>query len=155
MVPLRIYLDTSVYNRPFDDQQQPRIWLETLALSIILQMIEAGDGVLVTSSAIAYETSKNPHTERRAWVKRVSALAVEFVEVDSAIRQRATELERVGIKALDALHVACAESVSVDVLLTCDDRLIRRYTQLAKGKLNVIDPVTFVRGHDEWQEKEI
>lgn len=35
---MRIYLDTSVYNRPFDDQAQPRIW--TLALSVILQLVE-------------------------------------------------------------------------------------------------------------------
>jgi hypothetical protein len=36
---LKIYIDTSVYNRPFDDQAQPRIWLETLSLSKILQMV--------------------------------------------------------------------------------------------------------------------
>ncbi len=28
---MKVYLDTSVYNRPFDDQTQPRIWLETMA----------------------------------------------------------------------------------------------------------------------------
>lgn len=149
MTPVRIYLDTSVYNRPFDDQQQPRIWLETMALSVILQMIESGDGVLVTSSVVSYETSKNPHTERRAWVRRVSALAGEFVNVHPAIRQRATVLERSGIKALDALHVACAESVAADFLLTCDDQLIRRYTQFGNTNMNITDPVTFVRNHDE------
>lgn len=36
-MPVAVYLDTSVYNRPFDDQTQPRIWMETLALSVILQ----------------------------------------------------------------------------------------------------------------------
>ena len=40
---MKIYIDTSVYNRPFDDQTQPRIWLETLALGLILQVIEAGE----------------------------------------------------------------------------------------------------------------
>lgn len=153
MTPMRIYLDTSVYNRPFDDQQQPRIWLETMALSVILQMIESGDGVLVTSSVVAYETSKNPHAERRAWVRRASALAGEFVNVNPAIRQRAIVLEGFGIKALDALHVACAESVSIDFLLTCDDRLIRRYRQIGNTKMNVTDPVTFVREHND-QEME-
>lgn len=37
----RVYLDTSAYNRPFDDQTQPKIFLETQAVVIILQMIEA------------------------------------------------------------------------------------------------------------------
>ncbi|RLT39156.1 MAG: PIN domain-containing protein [Chloroflexi bacterium] len=153
MTPVRIYLDTSVYNRPFDDQQQPRIWLETMALSVIPQMIESGDCVLVTSSVVAYETSKNPHAERRAWVGRVTALAGEFVNVNPAIRQRAIVLERFGINALDALHMASAESVTVDFLLTCDDRLIRRYRQIGNTKTKVADPVTFVRDHDE-QEME-
>ena len=38
-----VYLDNSALNRPFDDQTQPRIWLETLAVSLILQMTEAGE----------------------------------------------------------------------------------------------------------------
>ena len=42
----RVYLDTCVYNRPFDDQAQPRVGLETLAFSVILQMIEDGSVAL-------------------------------------------------------------------------------------------------------------
>ena len=30
----RIYLDTSAYNRPFDDQTQPKIFLESQTASI-------------------------------------------------------------------------------------------------------------------------
>ena len=37
---MRIYLDSCVYNRPFDDQQQPRINLETQAFLLILHMAE-------------------------------------------------------------------------------------------------------------------
>jgi hypothetical protein len=40
---MKVYVDTNVYNRPFDEQTQPRIWLETLAFSVILQMVEAGN----------------------------------------------------------------------------------------------------------------
>lgn len=63
----KVYLDTSVYNRPFDDQKQARIWLETLAFSIILQLIENHDIQLITSSVLAYETSRNPFQQRREW----------------------------------------------------------------------------------------
>ena len=44
-----VYLDNSALNRPFDDRTQPRIWLETLALSLILQMTEAGEIDLIKS----------------------------------------------------------------------------------------------------------
>ncbi|GGA02700.1 hypothetical protein [Okeania sp. KiyG1] len=37
---IRVYLDTSVYNRPFDDQTQNKIALETEAVLLILGMIE-------------------------------------------------------------------------------------------------------------------
>ena len=49
---MKIYLDTSVYNRPFDDQAQPRIWLESVSFSMILQLIETQKIELVTSSVI-------------------------------------------------------------------------------------------------------
>ncbi|BDI20432.1 hypothetical protein ANSO36C_62340 [Nostoc cf. commune SO-36] len=31
----RVYLDTSIYNRPFDDQTQPKVFLETQAVILI------------------------------------------------------------------------------------------------------------------------
>jgi hypothetical protein len=43
----RVYLDTSTYNRPFDDQTQPKIFLESQAVIIILQMIEAKEIELI------------------------------------------------------------------------------------------------------------
>ena len=45
-----VYIDTSVYNRPFDEQTQPRIWLETIAFSISLQFLKAGAFDLIFSS---------------------------------------------------------------------------------------------------------
>ncbi len=80
---MRVYLDTGVYNRPFDDQTQPRIWLESLAFSIILQMIKSGELELITSTVIAYETGRNPFAQRREWVKRVSQLALHHQLYDS------------------------------------------------------------------------
>lgn len=37
---VKLYLDTSVLNRVFDDQTQARIALETQALRMILQLVE-------------------------------------------------------------------------------------------------------------------
>lgn len=138
---MKVYLDTSVYNRPFDDQTQPRIWLETLAFAVILQMVEAGSLDLVTSSVLEYENSRNPFRLRRNWVARCSRLASVHQEVDEDIKGRAEELEQQGLKAVDALHVACAEAAGSEYFLTCDDRLGRRYPG---EKLRVLNPVDFV-----------
>jgi predicted nucleic acid-binding protein len=139
---LRLYLDTSVYNRPFDDQTQPRIWLETLALAMILQMVAGGEVELVSSTVLEYENSRNPFPLRRQWVQRCVDLAVHRQFADDIVRQRAEQLAAGGYSALDALHVACAEAAGSDYFVTCDDRLIRRCRDLA---LRAVDPVALVR----------
>ena len=138
----RLYLDTNVFNRPFDDQSQPRIWLEAQAVGVVLQAIETGEWDLVGSSILEYENSRNPYTERRAWVSRCLQLAVYRVRLDHAIIHRARVLGQQGMLAVDALHAACAECAGAVCFLTCDDQLTSTYT----GSLRVLSPVDFVVG---------
>jgi len=137
---VRVYLDTSVYNRPFDDQTQPRIWLETLAFFVVLQMIEERQVELVTSSVLAYENSQNPFLLRKRWVNRCLAIAGHSQMASDAIKARAQQLEEAGLKAIDALHVACAESAGSEYFLTCDDEAVNRY----EGRMHVVNPLDFV-----------
>jgi len=46
--------------------------------------------------------------------------------VTAPMWERADELTEAGLGTADAVHVADAEALDADVLLTCDDRLIRR-----------------------------
>lgn len=62
-------------------------------------------------------------------------------EVNESIRHRANQLEQNGLKAIDALHISCAEAVSSDYFITCDKRLINRCSDLS---MKVINPVDFV-----------
>ena len=135
-----IYLDTSVYNRPFDDQTQPRIWLETLAFAVVLQMIEAEEIDLVKSSVLDYGNDRNPFPLRKQWVHRCLTLAASSQLADQDVRKRAQELEGAGLRAIGALHVACAERSGAEWFLTCDDQLTRRYS----GSIQVMNPVDFV-----------
>ena len=124
---MRLYLDTSVLNRPFDDQKQPRIWLETLAFSLVLSLIETGEAELISSPIHTLENIRSPLAVRRLWVGRCLRLATHPVPLTEAIRTRARQLAATGQKPLDALHLACAEAAGADCFLTCDDRLMRRY----------------------------
>lgn len=135
-----IYLDNSVLNRPFDDQRQPRIWLETLALSLILQMAEAGEIDLTKSPFHFLENNQSPFPVRRRWVEQCLRLARSEAELNESVKSRANDLQRGGLKPLDALHIACAEAAGVSHFLTCDDRLVRRYA----GKIAVLNPLDFV-----------
>jgi len=55
-----LYVDNSVLNRPFDDQRQPRIWLETLSFSLALTLIEAGEAKLIRSRFGEWSQSVSP-----------------------------------------------------------------------------------------------
>lgn len=134
-----LYLDNSVLNRPFDDQRQPRIWLETLSFSLVLTLIESREAKLIRSPIHDLENGRNPFPLRRRWIEKCLRLAEASVSLDNSVKSRALALEQAGFKALDALHAACAEAAGTDNFLTCDDRLIRRYS----GQMFVQSPVTF------------
>jgi predicted nucleic acid-binding protein len=63
--------------------------------------------------------------------------------------ERARELRALGFRAFDALHLACAESAEIDLLLTTDDRLIRRAARVSNQLgVRVMNPLTAVREVD-------
>jgi predicted nucleic acid-binding protein len=114
-------------------------------------MIEHKNAVLISSTVVVYENSRNPHSLRRAWVEKVTYFAGEVQPVNETIRKRANYLEQQGLKAMDALHIACAEAAKADYFVTGDDRLINRYQPLKKadGALVVCNPTEFVRKTEE------
>lgn len=137
----RVYLDTSIYNRPFDDQTQVKIFLETQAVVLILKMVESELIELVSSGVLEYENSRNPFPLKKQLMSRYLKLATTYQLVNEKIKQRAEQLEQQGLKAIDALHIAAAEFSGSDYFITCDKRLINRCRELP---LKVVNPVDFI-----------
>ena len=78
MVTLRgkmasVYLDLNIYKRPFDDQQQMRIRLETVAITMIFTLIERGQMSARWSFVLDLENSLDPILYRRQFVQALSA----------------------------------------------------------------------------------
>ncbi len=73
-----------------------------------------------------------------------------MAQVTSDTNVRAKQLISNGIKPLDALHLALAESVSVDYFCTCDDRLLRYARQTGKVKVVVLSPVDLAQELEKW-----
>ena len=142
----RIYLDVCCLNRPFDDQNQPRIRLESEAVLVILAQCEQGQWEWVGSEVLTWEISKTPDPERRRRVQLLASHVHHTVSIGQSESARAQQIQACGITAFDALHLACAESGQVDVLLTTDDRLLRKATAHAKQlRVRVENPLTWLR----------
>ena len=62
---MKVYCDTNVYNRCFDEQDQLRIRLECTAIEGIYGLAEAGRLQLVWSFMLDYENSLNPREDRK------------------------------------------------------------------------------------------
>jgi len=124
---MKIYLDLCVYNRPFDDQGQGRIELETSIFIYILEQIEARKHTLVVSDVLKYENNLNRDIQRKDRINSYFRLAGESVGIDASAITEAEMLRDCGFGDIDALHIALAGKSRADCFVTCDDAIISRY----------------------------
>ncbi|OGW50430.1 MAG: hypothetical protein A2Z50_06265 [Nitrospirae bacterium RBG_19FT_COMBO_42_15] len=134
----------NIYNRPFDDQSQVRIRLETIATYAILKTIKERRYSLLWSFMLEFENSLNPDEDIKVEIQMTSSLALELINMTEDILITAKSLESKGIKPRDAIHIACAIKGDADYFLTCDDKLTRK-SQLIKDKIIIMNPIDFIR----------
>jgi len=123
---MRLYLDNCCFNRPFDDQSLLTIRLETEAKLHIQTAIRAGQYALGWSYILDYENAANPLEERRSEVQKWETLADSFVVETPAILATMKEIMATGCKALDALHIACAQALECNYFLTVDKGILKK-----------------------------
>jgi predicted nucleic acid-binding protein len=117
----------NVYKRPFDDQRQMRIRLETVAITMICAAIDDGYLSVRWLFVLDYEYSRDPVPERREFAQYLSRCCEAAIEPDGSIRELARRLsETYQVRGRDALHLAIAETSGCSYLITCDDRLVRQ-----------------------------
>jgi hypothetical protein len=140
---MRVYLDNCSLNRPFDNQKQLRIRLETEAKLAIQENIHIGAIQLAWSYMLDFENSANPFVERRetilGWKKKASV----DVEETSNILNLAKEIQHLGFKSKDCLHVACAIFAKCDYFISTDDGIVKRRNDVQKIKIR--NPLDFVK----------
>jgi predicted nucleic acid-binding protein len=147
---MKIYLDMCCFNRPYDDQGQARIRLETEAKLMLQQRIRDRSCELVWSSVLDFECSRNPFEEHRLAILEWRTLASEIVIADPGIVAKATEMAGQGIGSYDALHLACALAAGAELLVTTDDQMIRK-TRDVPG-VSVLLPGDALAIMEKWYE---
>jgi predicted nucleic acid-binding protein len=144
--PVRVYLDLCCLNRPFDDQRQIRIRLESEAVLAVLHRAARGDIVWLSSEAIELEASRNSDAVRLDRVLLIASHATESLPLTEDDFDRAVHLESIGFGAFDALHLACAERGRASTFLTTDDRLLKLAGRNRDSlQLAVRNPLEWVR----------
>jgi len=141
---MKIYLDTCTLQRPLDSKTQIRINLEAEAVLGIIGLQEAGTVELVSSEVLIYEVKRNPKSVRREFGLEILSKAGEVVSINEAIEYRAKQLEAIGIKALDALHLASAEEAGVDFFCTCDDRFLKKAKAVSDLRVQTVSPIELI-----------
>ena len=144
---MRVYLDNCVFNRPFDDQRQLQIRLETEAVVEIRHRIEIANLELVWSYIIDVENSRNPLIVRREGVDSWRNIAIIEIEPSVKIVSLSIELRNLGLKDIDSLHIACAIAAKSDYFVTADDAMLRKSANVSQ--LKIVSPVGFLKEVEE------
>jgi predicted nucleic acid-binding protein len=142
---VKIYLDLCAIQRPLDTPNQVRIVLEADAVLGIFTLCDVGEVELLSSEALLYEGEQSSLPIRREHTLAVLSKAKNVINVTKKEKKRAANLMTFGIKPLDALHVALAETGNADYFCTCDDRLLQNTKQVKDLFVKVINPVDLVQ----------
>lgn len=139
---MKVYLDNCCFNRPFDDQKQLRIRLETQAKLAIQEMIKNEELQLAWSFMMDYENSQNTNITRRYEINKWAKIAVVYNIGNENVLTLAKEFQEIGINKKDSLHLACAVDSKCKYLITTDDGILKK-TKTVK-KVDIINPVDFI-----------
>ena len=141
---MRIYLDNCSYNRPYDDQSQLRISLESQAKLYIQDMIKEGKIELASSYTLTFENSRNPYDFKRKPIERfLEDNTTVYVDesFSDKVNSLAKEIMKTGVKTADAHHAASAIIAGCNYLVTTDDRLLK----YKSDQITILDPIDFIR----------
>jgi len=136
----RIYFDNCSYNRPFDDQSEVIIRLESDAKLYIQELVKEQKLELVWSFVLDYENSFNPFADKRERIQAWRNLAIHYRGYSPQVMGKAASLMQLGLKQADASHIACAILSQANYFITTDKGILNKNIT----EIHVINPMTFI-----------
>jgi predicted nucleic acid-binding protein len=143
---MKIYLDNCCFNRPFDDQTQLRICLETEAKLFIQSLVVNEKVDLIWSYVLLFENFHNPFEIRKNAILDFSKHATVTIVEKAEILIKANEISKAGIKAYDSLHISCAIYGKCNYFITTDDRILK----YKNDTIQIVDPIEFIKLWEEY-----
>jgi len=142
---MKIYLDVCCLNRPFDDQTQDKIRLESESIISIFTHVVDKSWKLIGSDIIDLEISKIPDPTRKDKVSNLTKNTHHKVKLNPDIINRAKKIQLLGINSMDALHIASAESSEAVIFLTTDLDILKKYQNNSNNIfIKIENPLTWI-----------
>ena len=154
---MKIYLDTCCYGRPFDDQSEPNTKAETEAILAAVELCKLAEVAVFGSPALTDEIADIPDDDNgtadtRKKVRDFYDFTVtNYIQLSGDIVLRARDFIKQGMKRYDSYHLAFAEAINVDFLVTTDKKFFRRAPRFG-AKINVVNPITFLPEIEKWAQ---
>ena len=149
MPKIGIYLDNCVYNRPFDDQTQIIIALETEAKRYIQRLIVDKKVELTYSFINRFENSKSKRPLSKNSINGFFINAAKYIDHTNSVNigKKAVEIMKNGVKTKDAYHISCAIEGGCRYFITTDKPLLRFKSQ----EIIICSPIQFLDYYKEEQ----
>jgi len=138
----KLYLDNCCYNRPFDNQSQSLINIETEAKLVIQNMVKRGIYSLVWSFMLDSENDDNPSEEKRNAIKPWKKIASEYCSASVDVLMSARDYMKIGLNHKDAIHLACAVKHKCDYLVTTDRKFYNKNDYIKE--IEIVNPLIFI-----------
>ena len=146
-------MDTNVYCRPLDDQNERRIRAESKAFLEIVNIVLRGEIKIVSSDYVKFEVERilDPlkRKEVRGFERTLSSTNIASSRQLIALAREFSS--KCGLNSLDALHISAACLGMATFFITCDDEVLDRKTCIEKlaaekrYRLKVRNPIKYLR----------
>ncbi|HQO08618.1 MAG TPA: hypothetical protein PLK90_09205 [Clostridiales bacterium] len=137
-----VYLDICCFNRPFDDQFQNKVYLETEAKLFIQQRLKKKEIDLAWSYILDYENTANPDSDVSASIGKWENIAKIKIIESEFILKYARDLVKMGIGVKDSLHIACAVEAKSDFFITVDKGILNKRKFIKE--VRIVSPTEFI-----------
>lgn len=151
---MKIYLDTNVICRPFDDHSQERIANEIASISKIFVYIGSRMFDAVISDVVLAELTLIENPIKRELVKllatEITTKRVSLGDTEIMIADSLQDKCKIN-DYMDTLHIASAATANCEYFVTCDDELTRRSGLIKKEliklgyRLEIVNPLDLTK----------
>jgi hypothetical protein len=98
---MKIYLDACCLNRPFDDQSQVRIHLESESILQIMDFVKKGNLTWMKNDILEYEIDSIEDIEKRNKIISFVKYSSKTIEINDEITSISKSYEKLGFGAMD------------------------------------------------------